>query len=136
MKRIKTQTQSLLEERAKLMVEFEALKNKISGLDLAIRLIADQVNRQDAFVGRETITKTVRDLLSKAGAQGLDAKSIADSAEAQGFNVNRSSLSSLLSRMKRNGELVYRQRRYVLRDAEGIAVPQHAHTDGSLAAKH
>jgi hypothetical protein len=137
MKRIRVeQSQSLLKERAKLMAEFEALKNKISGLDLAIRLIADQADRRDGPNRRETVTTTIRSLLSEAGTHGLNAKSLAELAEVRGLSINRNSLSSLLSRMKRNGELVYRQRRYVLRDAEGIAVLQHTPADGLLEAKH
>jgi hypothetical protein len=116
-----THAEALLRQRESLMVELEALKNKISGLDLAIQLItqadrpaaapAERLERSDRGAG---ITTTIQRLLVAAGDTGINAEEAVEIAAREGIALNRSSVSSLLSRMKRAGDIEYVDKKYVL----------------------
>jgi hypothetical protein len=113
----KTATQTLLNERLKLSAELEALQNKIRGLDLAIELLnagARTLDNAPAQRGRG-ISETIRTLLSEAGDDGLTVQQTIELAAERGQDVNKTSVSSLLSRMKRAGEVTYRRKRYALK---------------------
>jgi len=106
----------LLEQRDRLLAEIEALKNKVQGLEMALSL----VDGEEAVIdGGHRIrvfgTKgTILDLLSEAGTTGLNASSAVDLAERRGIHLDRQSVSSLLSRLKRDGVVVYENERYKL----------------------
>lgn len=54
-----------------------------------------------------SVKKTVIDLLEDAGAKGLNANSALGAAKAKGIELERGSVSSLLSRLKSDGAVVY-----------------------------
>ncbi len=114
---MKTSTQTLVDERSRLTVELEALQNKIGGLDLAIELLnAGTRKREGAPPARSRgISETIRTLLKEAGDGGLTVQRTVELAAEHGQTINRTSVSSLLSRMKRDGEVVYRRKRYALK---------------------
>lgn len=117
----KSLAQPLFEERTRLQSELEALQNKIRGLDLAIELITDEVEKQrthaaapQPVIRERGISETIRALLRDAGSAGLSPQMAVRLAAAQGQTLNPTSVSSLLSRMKRDGQVAYRKKRYVL----------------------
>lgn len=122
-----THAEALLRQRDRLVAEMEALRNKISGLDLAIQLItqvdppadapterAERMERIDRGDRGAGITTTIQRLLVAAGATGINAEEAVEIAAREGITLNRSSVSSLLSRMKRAGDLAYVDKKYVL----------------------
>jgi hypothetical protein len=123
---------SLLERRAELVAEIEALQNKMLGLDMAIALF-DGEDTLPVATGpgipparRQTAEHLLLELLREAGSAGLNAYIVADIAARRGVRVNRSSMSSMLSRMKRDGLLVYEDARYKLKEF-GKAPDREAH---------
>ena len=117
--RPRSPAEALLEQRERLVAEIEALRNKLSGLDLAIQLITTgeggmPERRLPEIERRQGIADTVQRLLTEAGTQGLNAEEAVETAAREGIDLNRSSVSSLLSRLKKAGSVVYVGKRYVL----------------------
>lgn len=98
------------------MGELEALQNKIRGLDLAIELLSSVATTRSTTIPRARgISDTIRSLLREAGAAGLTVQRTVELATEGGQPVNKTSVSSLLSRMKRDGEVVYKGKKYFLK---------------------
>ncbi len=116
---VKSPTQTLTDERNRLTVQLTELQNKIRGLELAIDLINDQADRTASFSGPRAIgtSAVIREILVEAGSAGITPQMAIERAAARGETLNKTSVSSLLSRMKRDGEVVYVARRYVWRPA-------------------
>jgi hypothetical protein len=98
-------------ERSKMVAELEALRNKISGLDIAIGLLETGSAPTDAATrvsGRKPKTKKlVLELLDEAGSAGLVATEAVERAAARGVKLDRGTVSSLLSRLKKDGVVDY-----------------------------
>jgi hypothetical protein len=112
----KMQTQRLIAQRDQLLAEMEALRNKIAGLELAISLLNSDI--VDGEMGSEKINvkTTILDLLREAGTTGLNAQTAVEVGSRRGVKLDRGSVSSLLSRLKREGTLVYEDDRYKLKE--------------------
>ncbi len=111
----RTPLRALVDERNRLQAELDALQIKIRGLDLAIELITEEARKLDQQSRARGITDTIRDLLREAGTAGLSPQMAVEHAAVRGQKLRKSSVSSLLSRMKRDGEVAYKGRRYVLK---------------------
>lgn len=116
----KTAAQPLMDERDRLQLELKELQTKIRGLEFAIELITDEARKQESpsapKVRDRGITETIRSLLRDAGPAGLNPQMAVELAAARGQALNPTSVSSLLSRMKRDGQVAYRRKRYVLKE--------------------
>ena len=120
----------LMAQREKLVSELEAYRNQISGLDLAIQLLSDTPMMESAALlnsGHKRqlgVTETLLELLREVGTAGLNAQLAAKIALERGVNLKRQSASSLLSRLKKEGTVVYEDGRYKLiefsREAERL----------------
>ncbi len=111
----------LIKQRDELVAQMEALKHKISGLEMAIRLFEESPETQpSASLQTIRISKTdaIRRLLKEAGAQGLVARDVLERSTALGVELKLGSVASVLSRMKREGEVVYGNGRYKLKEFE------------------
>lgn len=108
-------TQALMEERNRLTVQLTDLQNKIRGLELAIELVNGQVDRAAGSHRSRSAgtTAALRGMLVEAGSTGITPQIAVERAAARGEALNKTSVSSLLSRMKRDGEVNYRNRHYV-----------------------
>ena len=118
---------ALVDQRARLMVELEALRNKIAGLDMAISILqkgAPVPKEGMTTVSRRTGVKGfVLDLLRERGADGLNAAVAVEIASRRGVLMDRGSVSSLLSRLKQDEVVTYDDNMYRLRefaDEEGL----------------
>jgi hypothetical protein len=111
------QRKAIENQRDRLLVEIEALRNKVAGLELALSLMGAE---STAAEGREKpkesrgLRQTLTDLLREAGTTGLNATSAVEVAQRRGVHLERQSVASTLSRMKKDGELVYNGDRYKL----------------------
>jgi hypothetical protein len=107
----KDNMKALIEQRDRLLLELEALRNKIAGLDLAISILqqgSPKGSNNPVSVSRRTGVKGfVLDLLGERGSAGLTAAVTVEIAGARGVLMDRASVSSLLSRLKQDGIVEY-----------------------------
>jgi hypothetical protein len=117
---MKSPAEALRQERDRLVAEIDALTNKVSGLDLAIELITKSVDvdqkSESQSDRRGGTAEILYSLLEHAGGLGLNVQEALEMAARRGNDLNKSSVSSLLSRMKRVGTVVYVGKRYILKD--------------------
>lgn len=118
----------LLKERDALIRDKEAIENRILGLERAIALIGDDASTIASVQhGRRTATKgIVLDLLRDVGTTGLNAITAVDLASQRGVTLDRASISSLLSRLKKDDVVAYDGERYRLKEF-APASPQSPH---------
>ena len=106
--------QRLLLEREDLLRRRDALDNEIKGIERAIQLVSAS-EAKDVSSSRKPQTKgIVLDLLEEVGTTGLDAAIAVRLASAKGLTVEKASVSSLLSRLKRDAVVEYDGERYRL----------------------
>lgn len=91
---------TLIELRDAALLEIEALKNRVAGLQMAIASF-----REKPAHGR--VTETIMNLLSEAGDAGLKSNKLIDLAEERGVSLNRNSVKSLLSQMTKTGAVMH-----------------------------
>lgn len=109
----------LIEQRDRLLTEMDALRNKVAGLEMAIALMdGDDVNitPQPRMQQRGSGKALLLDLLKEAGTTGLNAAVACEIGERRGTPLDRGTVSSLLSRFKRDKIVVYGGDRYRLNE--------------------
>ena len=113
--------QRLDELRERLVAEIAAqertlyaLQNKLAGLDAARAAMAGELTglKQASPPRRRNVTRTVMELIEAAGSAGVTANEVVERALGQGKELDRASVSSLLSRYKREGFLTFDGERY------------------------
>ena len=107
MRKGKAMKDRLLQDRERLMREREALDNQITGLERAIALIEDKGSEQIKGAKKQPIKALVLDLLEEVGTTGINGATVVKIASARGVTVERSSVSSLLSRLKADGIVTF-----------------------------
>jgi len=131
MARIGANMQKLTEMRERLQRQIaeseratEALKNELKGLEAAIAAVggAEVTLGESAEVtlGESSVTNqrrrnvkaTTMDLIVEAGEVGITATEVVERAAARGRTLPLPSISSLLSRLKREGTLRFDGERY------------------------
>jgi hypothetical protein len=100
------------EKRDRLLAEIEAIRNQIAGLEMALGLMGG--DEDGATTVRGGLRQTLTDLLREAGTTGLNAATAVDVAKRRGMHLDRQSVGSTLSRMKKDGLLEYDGDRYRL----------------------
>lgn len=112
----------LIAMRDHLVGEVLALQNKITGLDMAIAVFQDEYDHREetSNADKQSVKGMLLRLLEEAGATGLNAALAVRTATRRGIDLDRGSVSSMLSRFKREGVVIYdgekyRLRRYVTR---------------------
>lgn len=132
-KKLDMQTKELIKkERDELIRQIEALKAKVSGLELALSLFDRQdsdiapVQAMSAKSRSVGVKAFVIDLLKEVGTSGASAAVVVDTAERRNISVDRGTVSSLLSRLKRDGIAVYDGEKYRLKEFASLGEPQPA----------
>lgn len=115
MAKVKEQMRKLLAERAKLAAQLAevqkqaaGLEHELAGLDRAIRVLKGEPllpAGADAPVNRVRIKDGVLGLLAEYASTGLTASETVEVARSRGMTFDRASVSSILSRLKREGIL-------------------------------
>lgn len=115
--------QRLIEQRDRLLVEMEALRNRVAGLEMAIALFDGdgEASAPSSSKRRSGMKDTVLDLLNEVGTTGLNGAIAVEIAERRGMHLDRQSVSSLLSRLKADAIVVYEGQRYKLKQFAGSA---------------
>lgn len=112
----KADMQRLAEQRDRLLADIEALRNKVVGIEMAMALI-DNGPMEAASPARQIRLGTksfILDLLTEVGTTGLNAVTALEIGQRRGVHLERQSVSSMLSRLKTDGLLVYEDHRYKL----------------------
>jgi hypothetical protein len=108
----------LQEERERLLAQMEALRNQIVGIDRAIAVMEGTEYRLPEERQRDrhyNIKDTVLGLVSTAGTDGLSVNQVLDNAKVKGIMLDRGTVSSLLSRLKRENILDMKGGQYFVR---------------------
>ncbi len=130
MSRRAEQMKRLREERQRLMAQMEALRNQIIGIDRAIAMLEGTEYKAPEERQRDrahNVKDTVLGLLANAGVVGLSVNQVLDGALAKGIVLDRGTVSSLLSRLKRENTLDMKDGQYFVRPpAEGVSNRIHA----------
>lgn len=116
MAKVSANMQKLIEQRDLLLKDIEALRNKVSGIEMAIALL-DNTNQPavSSTKSSNSVKNVVLDLLNEVGTTGLSAISAVDIASRRGISLNQGSVSSTLSRFKADNVVTYDGDRYRLR---------------------
>lgn len=107
--------QKLRSELQRVQLEIRSLQGQEAALKLAISVVNDDPMPEDPSVTDATAVRRRRSplkdivlrLINDNAERGLVAADLVDLAKAQGFDLDRNSVSSLLSRFKRDGVLDY-----------------------------
>ena len=115
----KANMKRLIEQRDQLLTEMEAIKNKIAGLEMAISLLdgdsASIENSPKKRGRRGNVKDVLLTLLMESGTSGLNANNAVEIAARRGIDLDRASISSLLSRFKRDNIVQYDGEKYRLK---------------------
>lgn len=130
----KQDMERLIEQRDRLLREIEALRNKVAGIEMAMALLesdsSKNANSPQVTTRRGGTKGIVLDLLREVGTTGLNAATAVQIAERRGTRIDRGTVSSLLSRLKRDGIVAYDGDKYRLREFD----PEPADPDSTEGA--
>ena len=107
----------LLEEKASRLKQIENLQSEIKGLDVAIRVMSgENSNEPQVVLEPKTRSKNVKDtvlsIVTHSESSGVTVNELMNKAQLNGIALERGSVSSLLSRLKREGVLQIKDGRY------------------------
>ncbi|MBD8906550.1 hypothetical protein [Methylorubrum zatmanii] len=104
----KQQMKDLEALRDRLKAQIAELQQQLSGVEMAIRVVTGEPTPQARPRAPRSNVKTyILTLLEEAGARGLNAASAVETAQSRGDQLERGSVSSLLSRLKSDGVVTY-----------------------------
>ena len=99
----------LLAKQEQIKAEIAALHNQLKGLEMAMALLNDEDHKIETPVATRPRSKNVKEtvltLVQNAGIDGINVNGVLDNAKDIGIHLDRGSVSSLLSRMKRENVL-------------------------------
>ena len=99
--------EKLNQERERLRRQIEALQGELRGIERAIALVSNNAADQQAAPierGRsKNVKETVLTLVQEAQQTGLTVSELIDMAVKRGNHLERGTVSSLLSKFKRDG---------------------------------
>lgn len=95
--------QPLLDKRAEYELERKVLESKIEAMDEAIAAMREAVAGPADRPKRGEAKSMILKLLEEAAYSGTDADKIVEVARLRGLSLVRTSVSSLLSRLKKEG---------------------------------
>jgi hypothetical protein len=91
--------------------EIEALRNKLKGIEASMAALGGD-QPIEAKRKNRNVKQTVMGLIVDAGSAGITAVEVVERAALAGRQLDRPSVSSLLSRLKREGVLSFNGERY------------------------
>lgn len=136
MSRMKEQEAAIRNRIGEINAEIAKLSGQRDGLVEALGLIGADVSAMSVSASPavsdapRTRTRGVKDavlgIVTKAGDQGLSVNDVLERAVGDGVHLDRGSVSSLLSRLKREGTLTMVDGRYSPKKASsGWGTPMH-----------
>lgn len=110
----KADMQRLIAQRDQLIKEIEALRNKVSGIEMAISLLEGDTAVAPTGKRQSGLKTLILGMLEEVGTTGLNAASAVELANRRGQTIQGGSVSSTLSRFKKDGVVEYDGERYRL----------------------
>jgi cell division septum initiation protein DivIVA len=115
---MKVEVSKLLSEKEKLRAEIAALQNQLagkkgelSGIERAISLVSGDDAESEAIPAPEkrerarNVKETVLNAVEGAGQHGITVNQLLERTQREGKHLDRGTVSSMLSRFKRDGVL-------------------------------
>lgn len=128
MARMKEEIKKLEEERSRLDARIAELENNLfslkgerSGLDRALAILAGRETAAETTPRKERargVKETVLAAVQNAGKDGITVGQLLDRTQREGIHLERGTVSSLLSRFKREGVLEMEDGRYFIPQSE------------------
>jgi hypothetical protein len=121
--------QSLQDRLSDILRDLDLATREVEKIKAQEELIRDMIREAKGEpkikprAPRSNVKQTILDLLEQAGANGLNAASAVETAAKAGVSLDRGSVSSLLSRFKNEGVVVYDGSAYRLAKFKGDAGP-------------
>jgi predicted nucleic acid-binding Zn-ribbon protein len=114
MRKMKPEIQRLNEERDRLVREIVALQNQLTGIERAIALVSGEIVEPSPVKRERTrgVKEAVLGAVEGAGGMGINVNELMQRTEREGVHLERGTVSSLLSRFKREGVLSMKDGRY------------------------
>jgi len=110
----------LIEQRDKLLKEMDAIRHRIEGIEIAINTLGGEQDAGSVLRSggkrRSNVKSFIISLLTEAGTTGLNAASAVEMAGRKGVPLERTSASSILSRLKADGAAAYDGDKYRLNE--------------------
>lgn len=122
MAKAKEQMDKLLAERDRLAAQIAGLQHELAGLDRAIRVLKGEHGAPLAAKPRVAVKDVVLGLLDEFRETGLSAGETVERAYEREIALDRASVSSLLSRLKREGILTFDGSKYRIASREKSAL--------------
>ena len=97
--------QPLIDKRAEYERQLLALQSKIEAMNEAIEAMSESDSESAGKPKRGEAKAMILKLLEEAGQDGTDADKIVEVSRLRGLTLARTSVSSLLSRLKKEGIL-------------------------------
>jgi hypothetical protein len=110
----KADMQRLIAQRDQLLKEIEALRNKVAGIEMAITLLESDSSIKASGKRQSGLKTLILNLLEEAGTTGLNAAAAVEMANRRGVTIQLGSVSSTLSRFKKDNVVDYDGDRYRL----------------------
>lgn len=117
MARVTVQMRKLVELKERIQGQIgqhqrtiEALQNQLLGVDASLKALG--TNGGASPPPRRNVKRTVMEVVQDAGKAGVTSFEVVERAAAKGRQLERGSVSSLLSRFKREGALTFDGERY------------------------
>lgn len=115
--------QRLIAQRDQMLREIDALKNKVAGLEMAIALLENEGANARTFRTKHSVKAVLLDLLREVGVTGLNAATAVEMANRKGITLHSGSVSSTLSRFKKDDVVEFDGERYRLPSAKSPDTP-------------
>lgn len=128
--RLEAERNRLKQQIEVLQRQSEALQNQLVGVERSIGLISGETTAEiyPARGRTRNVKDTVLGLLAEAAGQGLTVIQLLEIAQNKGKHLDRGSVSSLLSRLKRENILDMVDGVYRIKNASADVVSLHAQT--------
>ncbi len=104
----------------RLLEEIGALHDKVASLEMIIGALHGHENEGDDGAQRHSVKDTLLELLNEAGACGLSTSLALQKAARRGVRLDRGSVSSRLSKFKKEGVAIFDGERYRLKQYERV----------------
>jgi hypothetical protein len=119
MSRKNEQMKKLIEDRDRLAKQIETLTWELKGMDRAIAAMRGEAASPQEKGGERkprtrNVKETVLSLVQRAGQEGLNVNELLIAAQRENVHLERGTVSSLLSRFKRDSVLDMKEGRYFL----------------------
>jgi hypothetical protein len=105
---LQLQKDRLEDQMFRLMAQSEAIRNKLTGIDIAISILekGDQAPVGDGQVSKTNLKVLLLELARDAGTTGINSNTAVQKASKRGIKILRGSAASNLSRLKNDGALI------------------------------